>query len=130
MSVIGGWSLAYGCNKVEKIVLPDTVSILEEEAFAGLMGMDRISVSKDNPYFVMSDNALYSKDKKKLYWVFPKAKEFQIPNGVEWIGYYTFLKDSLVESIYISDEVNLASDGVSAYSLASNIFGECANLKR
>ena len=130
VSAIGGWSLASGCNKVEEIVLPDTVSILEEEAFAGLMGMDRISVSEDNPYFVVSDNALYSKDKKKLYWVSPKAKEFQIPNGVEWIGYYTFLKDSLVESIYISDEVNLASDGVSVYSLASNIFGECANLKR
>lgn len=130
VSTIGGWSLYSGCNIVEEVVLPDTVSVLEEEAFAELMGMARISVSEDNPYFVVSDNALYSKDKKKLYWVSPKVKEFQIPNGVEWIGYYTFLKDSQVESIYISDEVDLASDGVSAYSLASNIFCKCANLKR
>ncbi len=130
VSAIGGWSLASGCNKVEEIVLPDTVSILEEEAFAGLMGMSRISVSEDNPYFVVSDNALYSKDKKKLYWVSPKETEFRIPNGIEWISYYAFLEDSQVESVFISDEVNLAFDKGSAYSLASNIFGECAKLKR
>ncbi len=130
VSTIGGWSLASGCNKVEEIVLPDTVLILEEEAFAGLMGMSRISVSEDNPYFVVSDNALYSKDKTKLYWVSPKETEFRIPNGIEWISYHAFLEDSQVESVFISDDVNLAFDKGSAYSLASNIFSECANLKR
>ena len=56
-----------GCTNLESINIPQNISTLNEDAFNGCNKLKNITVDENNKTYIVSDNALYSKDYKTLY---------------------------------------------------------------
>lgn len=104
------------CNYLKKVILPDSVTTLDEFAFAGIESVElsrsvktiadgafsssrgtsykvvsSISVNSSNPYFVMgTDGALYNKSKTELVHYTANATSFTVPSTVKKIRGYAF----------------------------------------
>lgn len=72
---------------------------------------DPIYVDPENPNFVIYDDALYSKDMKRLLHVFTKKKEYVIPDGVERVDMWAFCGAWHIRSIHIPSSVRYIGCG-------------------
>lgn len=90
---IGG--SAFGlCSSIKKISLPASLKEVGSNPFYAILNLNEtnFSVSKDNPYFMVVDGVLYSKDMKKLI-SYPYGKtneEYSILTGVEELSTRSF----------------------------------------
>ena len=101
----------YGRSELKEIVIPDSVTVIDYEAFRGckslhlrigsgvkeirsgaLVGVGYIKVSEENPHFLAVDGNLYTKDKTTLLQYTEKDKEsvFTVPDGITTIGVAAF----------------------------------------
>ena len=71
------------------ITIPDSVTRISESAFEGCTYLQKIKASPENKFFIIEDNVLYTKDKKKLVLCLNRT-HFEIPNGVTEISDYAF----------------------------------------
>lgn len=104
------------CKYLKKVILPDTVTTLDEYAFAEIESVElsksvktiaegafsaprgsaykivsSITVNSSNPYFVMgTDGALYNKNKTELVHYTGNATSFTVPSTVKKIRGYAF----------------------------------------
>lgn len=80
---------------VGKIIIPSSIVVIGNNPFAkagwGRCSLKQIECHSDQ--FVVSDFALYTKDKKKLISYFGKASNVTIPDGVEIIGSNAFVEN-------------------------------------
>lgn len=110
-------SLAFTkCQYLKKVILPDTVTTLDEYAFSGIESVElsksvktiaegafsaprgsgnkivsSITVNSLNQYFVMgTDGALYNKNKTELVHYTGNATSFSVPSTVKKIRGYAF----------------------------------------
>ena len=132
------------CVSLKNIHLGRKLKSLLKTAFSGCISLSKITVDKDNEWFVANDSVLFTKDMKSLlhYCIGSKATEYTIPDGVEILGRSAFDK-TLLKKIIIpesvvdiqhsafSDCINLESIDLpeSVTSLSPYVFMNCKNLK-
>ena len=83
---------AFDHTGLKEINIPKKVSNIDPGAFRDCSALDKITVDKDNNYYVAEDNVLYTHDKKKLVaFTGTSRSEFTIPEGVTEIAAYAFV---------------------------------------
>lgn len=115
-------------DSLEEIYIPSTFknffSYETDNSIAGLKHLKRFIVSEDNEEFISIDEALYSKDGKKLYNI-PAGKEnsvITIPEGTEIIGISAIMGSNVKKIIFPK---SLRSIEIEEYNGAI----ECPNLE-
>ena len=78
-----------GCHSTAtgSIIIPDSVTHIEQNAFSGCKGLTSINVSPDNSNYCSVDGVLFNKDKTTIIQ-YPGGKQgaYTIPNSVAIIG--------------------------------------------
>lgn len=105
----------YGCNDLQVISLPDTVTQLDDNALGNCPALSDILVDAKNPAYKSVDGALYSKDGTVLVKGPANAETFVVPDGVATIGDYAFFGAKYLTSIYFP-EGSLTAIGYNAFS--------------
>ena len=110
---------ALDSGDVGKIIIPSSVVAIGNNPFAK-PGWGRCSVNTIECYsdlFVVSDFALYTKDKKKLISYFGKAPIVTIPEGVEIIGNEAFVENEDLKEIKFPNSLCSIEDAAFKYCL-------------
>lgn len=110
---------ALDSGDVEKIIIPSSVVVIGNNPFAK-PGWGRCSVKNIECYsdkFVVSDCALYTKDKKKLISYFGKASNVTIPEGVEIIGCEAFAENEDLNEIKFPESLSTIENAAFKYCL-------------
>lgn len=138
------YNVFYDCPNLHTISLgPDLVSLDRETIYSSFI--TEINIDEENPFLLIEDNILYSKDKETLYYALPGFDETNlvIPEGVKTIGYNAFYNKSTLKSVTIPSSVETISDSAfsSCYyletltindarcSIGSSAFYYCSNLR-
>lgn len=128
-----GDSAFSNCIALVSIDIPDSVKIINTGAFDGCIALSSVNigssvdeealsnsrllfcsssvanfhVSENNPHFCSANEAIYSKDKTKLYRLAPKQEggHFNIPNSVTTIGNSAFRNCTALTSVTIPNSV-------------------------
>lgn len=114
---------AFDTGNVGKIIIPSSVVAIGNNPFAE-SGWGRCSIKSIECYsaqFVVSNFALYTRDKKKLISYFGKASEVTIPEGVEIIGSKAFVENEDLKEIKFPESLCTIEDAAFKY---------CLNLRR
>lgn len=86
----------------EKFVLPKTVEEISEDAFEiidDLFGSDKLEIENGNENFVIIEDALYSKDRSKLYLIDSYKKSYQDPKKIILNLELNYISESALERI-------------------------------
>ena len=142
ITTIGGNIL--GNTKVTSLKLGKKVKSIANWAFA--YGLDNFSleIDKENPYYTIESNVLYSKDKKILYRVIYRIRgTFQLDDKVEELDYRAFENQAEMKNIKLNNVIKKiggqAFTGTSLESISipnsitnieSNAFYNCNTLKK
>jgi len=106
----------YGCSALTALELPSSLEELLPEALALIGGLENISIPADNPHFMTSGGALYSKDGTQLiaYPIGRDAASAVVPEGVETIGQCAFMGCGVLSEV--SFPRTLTAIGADAFS--------------
>lgn len=136
-----------GCTKLTKILLPDSLEIINGVSFYGTniknitipkgvnciamentffdIKFEEFFIDPENKYFEVYDQCLYTKNHSILVSVPNKKKSIKFLNGVEEIGLFCFWA-SEIPTIYVPDTVKKLNDKsfVGGGKLTKIIFGQ------
>ncbi len=110
---------AFDTGDIGKLIIPSSVVVIGKNPFAK-PGWGRCSVRTIECYsnqFVVSDFALYTKDKKKLISYFGKTPIVTIPEGVEIIGGEAFVENEDIIEIKFPKSLCSIEDAAFKYCL-------------
>ena len=118
------------CETLTKVKIPKTVTDIQHYAghdacknpFRGCTSLETIEVDEENPSMCSIDGVLFSKDKSKLY-CYPagaKAKSYNVPKEVTWIGGEAFARNLYLCTVEMPNSVTFMGYGV---------FSGCRNLE-
>ncbi len=110
----------YGCDDLQVISLPDTVTQLDDNALGNCPALSDILVDAKNPAYKSVDGALYSKDGTVLVKGPANAEAFVVPDGVATIGDYAFFGAKYLTSIYFP-EGSLTTIGAMAFEFCEGL---------
>mgnify|MGYP002587802409 CR=1 FL=1 len=112
-------------NKIKKVVIPSSVNYIEVDFFTS--NVDEIEIATDNPKYIVSNDAIYSKDKKILYMYFSKGSEVTLEDGVTTIGPKAF-KNARASIIKLPQSVKeLSADAIYTSYVKKVVIGENIN---
>lgn len=141
-TVVGlGEGFLWGNDYVEKVVVPSTVTYINDFAFrycAALKSFNisanikkigngvfldckslkKLSCDSKNKYYSSKDGVLYNKNKTQLLYA-PAIAKISIPSTVKAIADYSFYSNSNLKSVVIPSSVE---------SIGEQAFGNCSNL--
>lgn len=108
-------------TSLKGIVLPKNLKELGSGVFAGCDKLTTIEIHKDNTEFVFDKNALYDKNKTKLYCYTEgaKATSYSMPDSVIDIDKYAFWGNDSLKEIQLS--INLSQIPGYAFSSCRNL---------
>lgn len=129
-------------NAIKSLTLGDNVENINGLSFYN-SGIENITISSNNPNYIVKDGAIYSKDETVLITpVYRAITSFQIPSGVKEIADFAFHVFSNLESVSIPNTVekigssfnycnNLISIEIpsSVTNISSTCFSNSPNLK-
>jgi len=97
-----------GCDELGDILIPDSPEQIGRGAFAGCYKMERIKVGEKNKFFCSVDGVLFSRDMKVLlqYPSGALAESYCIPEGTEKIADYAFTFCHGLKRVTIPDSVS------------------------
>ena len=124
------WLAFAYCTTLTKVRIPKTLADIEHYAgnevcknpFVGCTCLESIEVDEKNPSICAVDGALYNKNKSRLY-CYPagaKAKTYNVPDDVTWIGGSAFAHNLYLAAVEIPNSVTFMGFGT---------FSGCRNLK-
>ena len=138
---------AFYYASIKKVIIPSSVLAIGTNPFSGYKNGwgEKYYINNVESFscnFVVSENALYTRDKKKLISYFGNDSKFIIPKGVEIIGKRAFAdKYNLVDILFpeslccIEDEAFIYCTKLSKITLPKSVtaigtrcFYGCANL--
>ena len=97
------WDIFSGCINLESVYIPAKVDNVEDD-FLNCYKLVNITVSKDNENYVVSDNALYTKDLKKLVLQLDKnITSFAAKSATETIGIQAFLNCTKLKNVDLNN---------------------------
>lgn len=103
---------------IRTVTIPKTVNNIYEDAFSLCFSIEKVTVDKDNPYYVSDeDGVLFNKDKNILVY-FPSCPNeniryiYSVPSTVKIIGGYAFC-NSGIQEVYLPETVEVI--GVKAF---------------
>lgn len=135
---------AFTNEYIQTVVLPDTLTTIGKEAFAGAPGitqltlpaslttidenalpasLEKITLDKNNTAFEMVDGALYHIESKTLVWREPAAKnkKFVVKDGTKVIANSACNGSTTLETLVLPDSVEVIEESA---------FSNCSNLKK
>lgn len=105
-----------GCTAVKTITIPNSLRNLDGLVFSDFKLLRSIVLTKDNPYFVLENNVLYSKDKKRIIRALPCiGPHFVVPKSVRIIDRLAFSGCKYLEEITIHNHVRSIGNGAFSY---------------
>ena len=109
------------CKLVTALNIPASLTNIESNAFQRCYSLTKYTVDKDNPIYKSVDGNIYSKDGTVIlhYAIGKKDKEFRTPAGVTKIGDDAFAWCENLQTVIISDDVNV---------IGNNAFYKCEYL--
>ncbi len=132
-------------DNIHSVVIPDSVNLIGEGAFAHCEDLEAITVDKNNQHYKSIDGNLYSKDGTILiqYAAGKTDATFEIPYGVITVGERAFESCSRLTSVVIGDSITTISDYAFAHcgrltdtivpnsvkTIGLSAFSYCFNLK-
>ena len=112
---------AFGNLKVEKIIIPESISTIDGSPFYGCGYLTTIDVAPDNKTFAAIDNVLFCKtDRRLICFHSLNLRKYIIPNGIQIIGASAFHECWTLNEVEMSDSVKYINE---------NAFGWCTHLK-
>ena len=93
---------------------------IEDGAFRRMGNIEKLTISKDNPYHASDNNAVYNKDMSLLISAPANVKNFVVPNTVKVIANSAFRQSRDLENVVIPEGVT---------TIGENVFEECYKLK-
>jgi hypothetical protein len=108
----------YACATLDRIVLPSTVKIVENNPFSDIA---RLRLENRSPHFIFLNGALYNKTMGTLFY-YEQAREaatLEIPEGVRIIGRHSFYNCRNLRSLVIPSSVTI---------IGYNPFAGCSSL--
>ena len=115
-----GSNAFFGCDQLQVISLPDTVTQLDKNAFGNCAALSSILVDAKNPAYKSVDGALYSKDGTVLIKCPADAETFVVPDGVTTIGDYAFFGAKSLKNVYFP-EGSLTTIGAMAFEFCTGL---------
>lgn len=110
----------YGCKNLKKVHIPSGLTNLGTNSpFIGCTSLTEINVSEENPKYKSINGALYSKDGKTLIAYPCGLESVTIAEGVENIGYQSFMGNPHITSV---------SFPASVLSIGRYAFMNCSSL--
>jgi len=93
-------------TELTSVIIPAGVASIENNPFSDCASLTCFEVSPDNPAYSQIDGVLFDKGQKTLI-AYPGGRkgEYNIPQGVEHIGYYAFKSCSGLPGLAIPDSV-------------------------
>ena len=110
-------------NTLEKIVIPASVSSIEEGAIFWNYALTSVDVAAENNSYKSENGVLFTKNGKTLL-CYPSASdrtEYTVPQGTERIGNYAMSQAKNLKELHISEELTAIGD--------SGLYG-CENLQK
>lgn len=112
----------WGCTAVKTIIIPNSLKTMKGDLFCDFSSLDTIVLAKDNPNFIIVDNVLYSKDKKRIVCAHPNiGPYYEVPQSVVRIDRMAFYNCKKLEEISLHDNIR---------TIGNHAFGCCKKLKR
>ena len=92
-----------GCNVLKELTIPDNAFLGVNQGWPE--GLEKISVSNNNPNLTVVDNILYSKDLKTLFYCPAKSPQTSIrtPEATEIVESYAFYQNLHLQSVEMSN---------------------------
>jgi len=110
-----------GCTAVKTVIIPNSLRSFDGIVFNDFKSLRNIVLAKDNPYFVLENNVLYSKDKKRIIRALPCiGPHYVVPKSIREIDRFAFAHCKYLEEITIHDNVR---------SIGNGAFRGCRKLK-
>lgn len=111
----------FGCSSLKSINIPKQVNKIGDGAFC-CPNLAKITVDKDNKYFVSDNNVLYKVGKKYLLQYAPGKKntKFTIPSTVKTMGVASFMYSKNLKSVTLPKSIKW---------IEQNNFAYCTNLE-
>ncbi len=121
--IIGTYAF-WGNEDLKTVYLPSTVREMAGTSFYGCDSLTRITVSPDNPHLEVINGAIIDKTDKRLICV-PEAfrgGRYEIPTGVEIIGYEAFIETNPPCEIMVPEGVTTLEKRSFVYCTDVDIF--------
>lgn len=100
----------YNCNNLTNITIPNSVKELDGAPFTGLSNIN-VTIASNHPYFTISDNIIYNKNKTKVIeCLAKKTGHVTLPNTVATIGKSAFCRANIT-SITLPSTLKTLEDG-------------------
>ena len=109
------------CSSLTTIELPDSVTSMGVNPFAGCKSLKNIQVSPEQPVFAVIDGVLFNKAEKSLI-CYPDGKQeeaYEVPQGIQQIKSGAFSCCSALTTIELPDSVT---------SIGESAFYDCSSL--
>lgn len=110
----------YNCKTLEKIIIPPSVKIIENNPFSNCPLLD---LKNNSPNFKFIDGALYNRTMTTLFYysLSRKSTSLSIPEGVKIIGRHSFFHSPYLKTLTIPSSVEI---------IGYNPFANCASLSQ
>lgn len=89
------------CPKLESLYLPAKMTSADIKNCPSL----RVTVDPDNKFIMATEDAIYSRDGKRLYTVYRSAETYRVREGVRWINVQAFWGDTTIRHLYLPDSL-------------------------
>lgn len=118
---------AFFCTNIASIVIPSSVQLIGQGAFAGCINLRQFSIEDGNQTYATISGALYNKKTKELVCAPAGSNEkVSIPNGIVSIGEYAFYGQEFHKDSYFSNdtypEISSSVKQIKAYAFAYSDF--------
>lgn len=104
---LGVADFAFYLDDIKTVTIPASLKYIGKNAFGYTEQLTKITVDKNNKYFLMENGALFNKDKTRLIKFTSKsAKEYKAPSTVKNVDNYAFCAGKKLENIVLGSKVN------------------------
>lgn len=109
--------LVGGCEKLEEIIIPDTVKLLLG-LYTNCPSLSRLSVQEGSQYFCSIENVIFNKEKTQLVCYAPNraGREYTVPDTVDFIYSGAFSECKNLEEITFPENTEKIWSEALAYS--------------
>lgn len=97
-------------NHIEKIFIPSTIEEINAEQLMSFYYLEDIEIA-DGGNFIVDDGVLFTADKKTIIYAFGCNEEYNVPEGVEKLGDYSF-SHTTIRSVDLPSTLKTIGEGV------------------